>query len=91
MPLLMCPNCNESMQEVRRREVQIDMCPRCRGVWLDRGELEKLLNTARTVEDEYERERESWSRPREEPGGYTRYGGPYKKKNKLREILDIFD
>jgi ribosomal protein L37AE/L43A len=37
MSLLMCPNCNEGMQEVRRNEVQIDVCPKCRGVWLDRG------------------------------------------------------
>lgn len=43
MPLLMCPNCNTSMQEVNRSGVQIDMCPVCRGVWLDRGELEKIV------------------------------------------------
>jgi hypothetical protein len=30
--------------------VQIDVCPKCRGVWLDRGELEKLLHSARVVE-----------------------------------------
>lgn len=40
MPLLMCPNCNEGMQEVTRNDVHIDVCPRCRGVWLDHGELE---------------------------------------------------
>jgi hypothetical protein len=50
MPLLLCPNCNEGMQEVRRNEVQIDVCPKCRGVWLDRGELERLLHSARVVE-----------------------------------------
>jgi Zn-finger nucleic acid-binding protein len=62
MPLLMCPNCNEGMQDVRRNEVQIDVCPKCRGVWLDRGELEKLPHSAREVEADYERERDSWSR-----------------------------
>ncbi len=46
MPLLVCPNCDEGMREVERRGVRIDVCPRCRGVWLDRGELEKLLETA---------------------------------------------
>ena len=50
------------MQEARRNEVQIDVCPKCRGVWLDRGELEKLLHSAREVEADYERERESWMR-----------------------------
>jgi uncharacterized protein len=43
MPLLMCPNCNASMTEVKRNDVAFDMCPTCRGVWLDRGELEKII------------------------------------------------
>jgi len=43
MPLLLCPNDNNSMQTVDRAGVQFDMCPTCRGVWLDRGELEKLM------------------------------------------------
>ena len=43
MPLLMCPNCNASMSEVKRNDVTFDMCPSCRGVWLDRGELEKII------------------------------------------------
>lgn len=46
MPLLMCPNDNASMQTLERNGVQFDMCPNCRGVWLDRGELEKLMETA---------------------------------------------
>ena len=44
MPLLMCPNDNAAMQTMERGGVQFDMCPSCRGVWLDRGELEKLLD-----------------------------------------------
>lgn len=43
MPLLLCPNCNQSMTAVNRQGVEFDMCPTCRGVWLDRGELEKLV------------------------------------------------
>lgn len=43
MPLLMCPNDNAAMQTLDRNGVQFDMCPTCRGVWLDRGELEKLM------------------------------------------------
>ena len=34
------------MQTVERSGVQFDMCPTCRGVWLDRGELEKLMESA---------------------------------------------
>ena len=46
MPLLLCPNDNSAMQTVARDGVQFDMCPSCRGVWLDRGELEKLMEAA---------------------------------------------
>jgi Zn-finger nucleic acid-binding protein len=49
MPLLLCPNDNASMTTVTRAGVQFDMCPVCRGVWLDRGELEKLMSA--TAED----------------------------------------
>jgi hypothetical protein len=35
------------MHEQRRAAVTVDMCPRCRGVWLDRGELDELLAARR--------------------------------------------
>ena len=91
MPLLMCPNCNEGMQEVRRNEVQVDVCPKCRGVWLDRGELEKLLHSAHEVDAEYERERASWMRQAPSHGseGDYRHHRPYKRKKSLLE--QIFD
>ena len=46
MPLLKCPNDNSQMQTLERSGVHFDMCPSCRGVWLDRGELEKLMEAA---------------------------------------------
>ena len=47
MPLILCPNDNSQMQAVNRSGVEFDICPTCRGVWLDRGELEKLMGAAR--------------------------------------------
>ncbi len=41
-----CPVCNGSFREVLREGILIDVCTQCRGVWLDRGELEKLLSMA---------------------------------------------
>lgn len=38
-----CPVCGQSLREVERSGVAIDICPGCKGVWLDRGELEKLI------------------------------------------------
>ncbi|MBF0142048.1 MAG: zf-TFIIB domain-containing protein [Magnetococcales bacterium] len=47
MPLLVCPNCAVGMVVVQRSGIELDACPQCRGVWLDRGELEKLLQPVR--------------------------------------------
>lgn len=39
-----CPVCPDStLQMSERRGIEIDYCPQCRGVWLDRGELDKLI------------------------------------------------
>lgn len=38
-----CPSCNETLTMSERQGVEIDFCPKCRGVWLDRGELDKIL------------------------------------------------
>ncbi|SKB89010.1 hypothetical protein SAMN05660841_02894 [Sphingobacterium nematocida] len=41
-----CPNCNETLLMTERHQVEIDYCPSCRGIWLDKGELDKLMDYA---------------------------------------------
>lgn len=81
MPLLVCPNCDGGMREVDRNGVHIDVCTQCRGVWLDRGEMEKLLGEVRRIESDYEHERETYARHQKKP---------YKKESKLERLFDIF-
>lgn len=38
-----CPNCGETLLMTDKQGVEIDYCPNCRGVWLDRGELDKII------------------------------------------------
>jgi uncharacterized protein len=38
-----CPVCQIDLHMTERQGIEIDYCPQCRGVWLDRGELDKLL------------------------------------------------
>jgi uncharacterized protein len=48
--MLLCPTCMVDLRIAKRQDVEIDHCPKCRGVWLDRGELDKIIQ--RTIEDE---------------------------------------
>lgn len=38
-----CPNCSETLVMTERQGVEIDYCPNCRGIWLDKGELDKII------------------------------------------------
>lgn len=98
MPLLMCPNCDAAMQAVRRASVEFDMCPQCRGVWLDRGELEKLMAMERGEIlsapprlPDYERARERRDEARHETQDRSRDGDRYGGRKKRFDLFDIFD
>ena len=41
-----CPVCDVALSISSREGVEIDFCPQCRGVWLDRGELDKIIERA---------------------------------------------
>lgn len=62
MPVTICPNCGSAMSEVSRRRVYIDVCSNCGGVWLDGGELEKMLATVDAGAEEAREERRYNSR-----------------------------
>lgn len=55
-----CPVCKDvNLLMSEKKGVEIDYCPECRGIWLDRGELEKLIEKEeRYVEEEYSRRRD---------------------------------
>ena len=64
---MLCPVCRTDLMMTDRQGVKIDYCPRCRGVWLDRGELDKIVErsaggpsgaTPRSGGREYERRRD---------------------------------
>ena len=41
-----CPQCSIPLAMSDRQGVEIDYCPQCRGIWLDRGELDKIIERA---------------------------------------------
>lgn len=54
---MLCPRCHDAfLDEIEREGVIVDVCRKCRGLWLDRGELEKLrAGAAREVFDGHPR------------------------------------
>ncbi len=38
-----CPVCNVELNLSERQGIEIDYCPKCRGIWLDRGEIDKII------------------------------------------------
>lgn len=90
MPLLTCPNDGAGMQEINRNGVLIDVCPTCRGVWLDRGELEKLLSYIREDERDDYRSDERRDDKRDDRYRYDNDDDRYKHKKK-RSLFDFFD
>ena len=78
---MQCPVDGSTLLLSERQGVEIDYCPQCRGVWLDRGELDKLLQ--RNDDDWNESFR---GRDRDDDHTMARYP---KKKRRLSEIFDF--
>ncbi|CAN5447492.1 zf-TFIIB domain-containing protein [soil metagenome] len=78
-----CPIDGETLLMTDRKGIEIDYCPSCRGVWLDRGELDKLIATSDRLDDD---------EPRRSSGERSSHGDQPKKKNKKTAFLsDLFE
>ncbi|MDQ3986132.1 MAG: zf-TFIIB domain-containing protein [Actinomycetota bacterium] len=49
-----CPLDGTELRIADRSGVEIDYCPKCRGVWLDRGELDKIIDRAGAFDESYD-------------------------------------
>ncbi len=87
-----CPICNVALVMAERHGVEIDYCPKCRGIWLDRGELDKMIE--RVVQENATR---SVPRAGEQAYGYGKddkrhyddhHYEHYRKKSFLRDLFD---
>lgn len=98
-----CPVCKTpDLLMTERQNIEIDYCPSCRGVWLDRGELDKLLKQTpdelgpqhRSGSDGHH-ERSDSSDSQNNQGrrydSHDRHGNPYDPRRKRKSLFDIFD
>lgn len=77
-----CPIDGTPLVIADRSGVEIDYCPNCRGVWLDRGELDKIIDRSAV--------QAAPARPA--PGGYKGgHSGYYKKKKRGGFLDELFD
>lgn len=86
-----CPLCFVPLTMAERSGVEVDYCPKCRGVWLDRGELDKILERAATLDREPVRPRyDEDDRRGDYSDGYSKHYGkkPKSRWDFLKEILD---
>jgi Zn-finger nucleic acid-binding protein len=74
-----CPTDGTRLEMSERSGIEIDYCPTCRGVWLDRGELDKII----------ERNERS-IRPRDDDRSHGESQAP-KKKKKMSFLSEIFE
>lgn len=80
-----CPNCNVTLLISNRQEIEIDYCPQCRGIWLDRGELDKIIERS-AVETKWHRYSDDDDDDRYKPEHREQ---KKHKKSFLGELFDI--
>ena len=91
---LLCPTCRVNLTMSERQGIEIDYCPQCRGVWLDRGELDKIIERSEGA-GAPPPPRQAAPQPQYREPRYDddrHYTKPYKKKSYTKSFLsDLFD
>lgn len=88
-----CPICKIPLAMSDRQGVEIDYCPQCRGVWLDRGELDKIV--ARSGDGEpapaAPPQQQPWGAPPQAQPGRHGHDPRYQGKRKKSFLEELFD
>lgn len=78
---MQCPVCKDVQLVMSERQgIEIDYCPQCRGIWLDRGELDKIIERSASEQ--------SPAVPSSIGVGGTHHAKPYRKKSIWHELFD---
>ncbi|MBK7174943.1 MAG: zf-TFIIB domain-containing protein [Bacteroidales bacterium] len=86
-----CPNCNVPLVMSERQGIEIDYCPQCRGIWLDRGELDKIIEKSSQTpgnDANYPPKHHSDNHDRHENHNQHDYYKNHRKKSWLNELFD---
>lgn len=84
---MQCPVCKDvTLAMSERQGIEIDYCPSCRGVWLDRGELDKIIT--RVASELPQAVPVSQEAPRTHPASHQGHYPPKRRKNFWEELFD---
>jgi Zn-finger nucleic acid-binding protein len=86
-----CPVCAVALAMSTREGVEIDYCPTCRGVWLDRGELDKIVERSAREHDDGpppRAEQRSYRPDRSDDRGYRPEHQNKRRKSFFEELFD---
>jgi Zn-finger nucleic acid-binding protein len=87
-----CPVCKTKLQMSDKQGIEIDYCPDCRGIWLDRGELDKIIERSNSAEygsDNINRQFMEGRDKHHDDNHHYPYGNKYgRKKSLLSELFD---
>jgi Zn-finger nucleic acid-binding protein len=88
-----CPVDNSDLLMTERNGIEIDYCPNCRGVWLDRGELDKIIERSNQKMDNFNKPgyREDDEQHYRDDPFYRKDDDYYKRKKKKGFFGDMFD
>jgi Zn-finger nucleic acid-binding protein len=88
-----CPACKVNLVMSERQGIEIDYCPKCRGVWLDRGELDKIVERSATgAAPQRVAEAPASAYPSQpQQHGFPQQGSYQKKKKREGFLSDLFD
>lgn len=90
MPLLTSPIDGSPMKQINRYGIEIDVCPSSGGIWMDRGELEKLMAFLKE-EAVNDNPPYDWEDRRDYDDDDDSHRHRHQKKSKMSRMMDIFD
>lgn len=94
---MQCPTDGAVLVMSERSGIEIDYCPTCRGVWLDRGELDKIIERSLTqapltpAPPRYDESDRRDDRRKYDDRDRTTYQQPFRKKRKESWLSELFD
>ena len=84
-----CINCSTPMQEIRRYDANIDYCPSCKGIWLDRGEIEKITIAQNKLDEDHYRRYHIDRDYDDYEDDYYHYGRHGRRRGFLGNLFDL--